>query len=77
MVKARRLIPPSPRRQDRPQLVAEVKEASVIRARAFNRALYARHLAVGIAAVLLLASVFELGRLTKAHPLPVKASQSQ
>jgi hypothetical protein len=61
-----------------PQLVAGVKEASVIRARAFNRALYARHLAVGMAVVVvLLGSVFELGRLTKVRPLPVEASQSQ
>jgi len=58
-----------------PQIVAGVKEASVIRVKAFNRALYVRHVAAGIAVVLLvLGLAFGLGRLSKGGPLPVEAS---
>lgn len=58
-----------------PQIVAGVKEASVIRAKAFNRVLYARHLAAGMAVVLLvLGLTFGLGRLSKADPPPVAPS---
>ncbi len=61
-----------------PQIVAGSKEASVIRAKAFNRVLYARHLAAGVAVVLLvLGLTFELGRVSKIVPLLVEArSQS-
>ena len=61
-----------------PQIVAGSKEASVIRAKAFNRVLYARHLAAGMAVVLLvLGLTFELGRVSKIVPLLVEArSQS-
>lgn len=58
-----------------PQMVGAVKEASVIRARAFNRALYGRHVAAGVAVVLVVIGLtFALGRMSKTDPPPVTAS---
>lgn len=60
-----------------PQIVAGSKEASVIRAKAFNRVLYARHLLAGVGIVLLvLGFTFELGRVSKMALRAVEA-QSQ
>lgn len=61
-----------------PQIVGAVKEASVIRVKAFNRALYVRHVAAGVAVVLVVIGLtFGLGRISKTDPPPVTAlSQS-
>ena len=61
-----------------PQIVAGSKEASVIRAKAFNRVLYARELMAGMAVVLVvLGLTFEAGRVSRIVPLLVEArSQS-
>ena len=61
-----------------PGIVSGVKEANVIRAKAFNRVLYARELALGMLGVLVvLGLTFEAGRLSRAPRLPAQAmSQS-
>ena len=56
-----------------PEIVAGSKEASVIRAKAFNRVLYARELMTGMLVVLVvLGLTFEAGRLSRAPRLPVQ-----
>lgn len=61
-----------------PQILDAVKEGAVIRARAFNRALYGRHVAAGVAVVLVVMGLtFGLGRMSKVDPQPVATSEAQ
>jgi hypothetical protein len=58
-----------------PQMLDAVKEGNVIRAIAFNRALYARHIAAGVTLVfVVLGLAFGAGRTSKADPPPPAAT---
>jgi len=61
-----------------PRILDAVKEGAVIRARAFNRALYVRHIAAGVVMVIVvLGLAFGLGRMSKADPAPAATSEAQ